>query len=63
MSKLPNDNPKKKKPGKRVNASRARSIPLDADTIIRDALEDALHRLENSRATRKGARPEWSAHR
>ena len=35
------------------------SIPLDADTIIRDALEDALHRLENSRATRKTARPEW----
>ena len=36
-----------------------RPIPLDADTIIRDALEDALHRLENSRAMRKTARPEW----
>ena len=35
-----------------------RSVPLDADTIIREALEDALHRLENSRATRKAARQE-----
>ena len=37
----------------------SRSIPLDADTIIREALEDALHRLESSRATHKAARPEW----
>ena len=39
----------------------SRSIPLDADTIMSDALEDALRRLENSRATRRAARPGWRA--
>ena len=38
-----------------------KSIPLDADTIIRDALEDALHRRENSRATGDAARTERRA--
>lgn len=38
-----------------------RPIPLDADVLLRDAMDAAQQRLENDRNRRRYARPEWSA--
>lgn len=39
-----------------------RPLPLDADVLLRDAMEVARQRLANDQARRRHARPEWSVH-
>ena len=38
-----------------------RPVPLDADVLLRDALEVARHRRANDRARRRQARTCWGA--
>lgn len=39
-----------------------RPVPLDADVLLRDAMEAARQRLANDRARRHHARPDWGVH-